>query len=330
MLQRCGTANRPHHAGICVLERPMQEIMNRLQTIDWDRWSGPALSAMRIVLIVVVAWIAMIVLDRMVGLLRSHLGKRLEGVEGVRRAETLSRVIRYLIGVIVGAVAVMLVLGEVGVSLAPILGAAGVVGLAVGFGAQSLVKDYFTGFFVLFEDQIRTGDVVKIADHSGLVEDITLRHVRLRDYDGNVHYVPNNLITTVTNMSRVFAQAVIDIGVAYRENVDDVFAVMREVGAQLRSDAVFGPKILADLEIAGVERLDDSAVVLRCRFKVTALEQWTIKREYMRRLKAAFDERGIEIPFPHVTVYAGADKTGRAPSMPLHISSGNAPQAATP
>ncbi len=305
----------------------MQALIDRFWAIDWSRWSGPALSALRIVLILVVAWIAITVLDRMVRILRSRLAGRLDGVEGVRRAETLSRVIRYLIGVIVGAIAVMLVLAEVGVSLAPILGAAGVVGLAIGFGAQSLVKDYFTGFFVLFEDQIRTGDVVKIADHSGLVEDITLRHVRLRDYDGNVHYVPNNLITTVTNMSRNFAQAVVDIGVAYRENVDEVFEVMRGVGAGMRQDAVFGPKILGDLEIAGIEQLGDSAVVLRSRFKTVALEQWTIKREYMRRLKAAFDEQGIELPFPHVTVYAGADKSGQAPAMPLHLSGEFSPQA---
>ena len=158
------------------------------------------------------------------------------------------------------------------------------------------------------------------ADLAGLVEDITLRHVRLRDYDGNVHFVPNGLITTVTNMSRGFAQAVVDIGVAYRENVDEVLAVMHEVGAELRADAAFSAKILDDLDIAGVERWDDSAVVLRCRFKVAPLEQWTIKREYLRRLKAAFDAHGIEIPFPHLTVYAGVGKDGEAPALPLNIA----------
>jgi small conductance mechanosensitive channel len=211
--------------------------------------------------------------------------------------------VRYLIALVISAVAIMLVLAEVGVSLAPIVGAAGVVGQAIGFGAQSLVKDYFTGFFILFEDQIRTGDVVKVADIGGLVEDITLRHARLRDYDGNVHFVPNSLITTVTNMSRLYAQAVIGVGVAYRESVDEVLALMKIVGAQMREDEVFGPKILDALEIAGVQRFDDSAVVLRCRFKVAPpLEQWSVRREYLRRLNTAFDERAIEIPFPHVTV----------------------------
>jgi small conductance mechanosensitive channel len=199
--------------------------------------------------------------------------------------------------------------------VAPILGAAGVVGIAVGFGAQSLVKDYFTGFFILLENQIRQGDVVQVADKAGLVEEITLRYVRLRDYDGNVHYVPNGLVTTVTNMSRGFAQSVIDVGVAYREDVDEAFEVMRAVAAELRADAAFAPRILDEIEIAGVEKWADSAVVLRCRFKVAPLEQWNVRREFLRRLKQAFDARGIEIPFPHLTVYAGVGKDGAAPGF---------------
>jgi len=283
----------------------MDRVLELASQIDWNRWSGPALSGLRIVLIIVIAWIAIGVLQRLVRSVRTRIASHLGGADSARRAETLGRVVRYLIAMIVSAVAVMLVLAEVGVSLAPILGAAGVVGLAVGFGAQSLVKDYFTGFFILFEDQIRRGDVVKVADIGGLVEDITLRHVRLRDYDGNVHFIPNGLITTVTNMSRLFAQAVMDIGVAYREDVDQVIEVLRSVGSQMRDDAVLAAKILDNLEIAGVERLDDSAVVLRCRFKVQPLEQWTVRREFLRRVKAAFDVKGIEIPFPHMTLYAG-------------------------
>jgi small-conductance mechanosensitive channel len=288
--------------------------------IDWQRWSAPAMSGLRIVLILVAAWVAIVVLQKMVRRVRVHIADHLGGADVARRAETVGRVMRYLVALDIGAVATMLVLAVVGVSLAPILGAAGVVGLAIGFGAQSLVKDYFTGFFILFEDQIRTGDVVKVADVGGLVEDMTLRHVRLRDYDGNVHFIPNGLITTVTNMSRLHAQAVIDVGVAYRENVDDVIALMREVGAQLRADETFGPKLLDDLEVAGVERFDDSAVVLRCRFKVQPLEQWAVRREYLRRVKAAFDERGVEIPFPHVTLYAGAGKDGTAPALPVAVN----------
>jgi small conductance mechanosensitive channel len=303
----------------------MEELLQRLGSIDWVRWSGPALSALRIVLIIVGAWVAITVLQKLVRGVRVRIASRIGGADSARRAETLGRVIRYLIALVVSAIAIMLVLAEVGVSLAPILGAAGVVGLAIGFGAQSLVKDYFTGFFILFEDQIRTGDVVKVADIGGLVEDITLRHVRLRDYDGNVHFIPNSLITTVTNMGRGFAQAVMDVGVAYRENVDEVQAVMLDVGARMRSDAGFGAKILDDLEMAGVERLDESAIVIRCRFKVAPLEQWSVRREYLRRVKAAFDGRGIEIPYPHLTIYAGTGKRGEAPALPLTLVDGQEP-----
>lgn len=307
----------------------MTDFPDSIERIDWARWSAPALSGVRIVLIVAVAWIAISMLQRAVRAVRLRVEGRLDGTDSARRAETLGRVVRYLIALVVSAVAVMLVLAEVGVSLAPILGAAGVVGLAIGFGAQSLVKDYFTGFFILFEDQIRTGDVVKIADIGGSVEDITLRHVRLRDYDGNVHFVPNGLITTVTNMSRSFAQAVMDVGVSYRENLDEVMALMGQVGAQLRADPAHAVRILGDLEMAGVERLDDSAVVLRCRFKVAPLQQWTIRREYLRRLKAAFDDKGIEIPFPHVTLYAGVGKDGTAPALPLRLPrNANEPRSA--
>jgi small conductance mechanosensitive channel len=298
----------------------MEWLLATIDRIDWQRWSGPSIAALRILLIVAVAWVAIVVLQKTVRGIRMRIAAHIGGVDVARRAETLGRVVRYLIALVISAIALMLVLAEVGVSLAPILGAAGVVGLAIGFGAQSLVKDYFTGFFILFEDQIRTGDVVNVAGIGGLVEDITLRHVRLRDYDGNVHFIPNSLITTVTNMSRLYAQAVMDVGVAYRESVDDVFALMRKVGAQMRVDETFGPKILEELEIAGVERLDDSAVVLRCRFKVLPLEQWSVRREFLRRLKAAFDDCGIEIPFPHVTVYAGAGKRGEAPALPLRLS----------
>ena len=216
---------------------------------------------------------------------------------------------RYLASVVITVVATMLVLAEIGISVAPILGAAGVVGLAIGFGAQSLVKDYFTGFFLLLENQIRQGDVVQLGEHSGLVEEVTLRFVRLRDYDGNVHFVPNGTISTVVNMSRGFAQAVVDVGVGYGVDLDRAMKVMKEVGAQLRADPAHASRILDDLEIAGVERWADSSVILRARFRVAALEQWNVKREYLRRLKRAFDEHAIEIPFPQMTLHVTRAET---------------------
>ena len=293
--------------------------MQGFRSLDLSGWHTPALAALRILLIVVGAWLLVTVLQRLVRSVRTRISARLPDLDARRRAETLGSVVRYLIAIVVGALALMMVLAEVGISLAPILGAAGVVGLAVGFGAQSLVKDYFTGFFILFEDQIRTGDVVQVAGIGGSVEDITLRHVRLRDYDGNVHFVPNNLITTVTNRGRGFAYAVIDAGVAYREDVDTVIATMREVGDAMRAEERFTGKILEAMDIAGVERWDDSAVIVRGRFRVAPLAQWEVRREYLKRLKHAFDERGIEIPYPHLTVYAGVDREGKAPALPLRL-----------
>ncbi len=293
----------------------MKDLLSRFSFLDVTQWSPATQTSVRIAVIVLVAWLAIGILQRAIRLFRQRIAARLDDREAVKRAETLGRVFRYVVAVVVSLVAGMMVLSELGISLAPILGAAGVAGVAIGFGAQSLVKDFFSGFFILFEDQIRTGDVVRIADHSGLVEEITLRHTRLRDYDGNVHYVPNGMIDSVVNMSRGYAQAVMDIGVAYRENTDQVYKVMRETARQLRADETFGPRILDDLEIAGVDKWADSAVVIRCRFKVLALEQWGVRREYLRRLKMAFDEAGIEIPFPHLTLYAGQDKTGGAPAF---------------
>jgi len=306
----------------------MDAFVKLINSLDLGPWGGTALIALRVTLIAVVTWIAAAVLNRMIRIFRTRIAQRFEDREQIKRAETLGRVFRYIVSVVLSLIAGVLILSELGVSIAPILGAAGVVGLAIGFGAQSLVKDYFTGFFILLENQLTTGDVVEIAGKGGLVEDVTLRYVRLRDYSGNVHYVPNNLITTVTNMSRGFAQAVVDVGIAYREDTDQAFDVMRTVGREMRSDAVFGPKILDDLEIAGVDQWADSAVILRCRFKVAPLEQWGVRREFLRRLKKAFDTLGIEIPFPHVTVYAGGDKDGSAPPFRLLPMAAAAPAPA--
>lgn len=286
----------------------------------WPTIGGATTSALRIALIVTIAWIARRALTNAIRLFRSRFAGQEDDPEQAKRAETLARVFRYIVTVVISVVTVMVVLGELGVSVAPILGAAGVVGLAVGFGAQSLVRDYFTGFFLLLENQVRQGDVVKLSnEHAGFVEQVTLRYVQLRDYEGRVHFVPNGQITTVINMTRGFSFAVMDIGVAYRENVDEVMALMQAVAAELRADPAYAARIVEDLEMAGVDQWADSAVVIKCRFKVVALSQWVVRREYLRRLKNAFDARGIEIPYPHLTVYAGQAKAGDTPAMPLTL-----------
>lgn len=279
----------------------------------WASLGGLATSLLRIVLIVLLAWLLISVLKRTILALRDRVAGQLDGDrEATKRAETLSRVFRYLAVMVVSLIAGMLVLGELGVSVAPILGAAGVVGLAVGFGAQSLVKDYFTGFFLLLENQIRQGDVVKLGEHSGSVEEVTLRYVQLRDYDGNVHYVPNGEITTVINMTRGFSQAVCDVAVSVHEDVDAVVEVIHEVAAGLRADQAFATRILADLEVAGVERWDNASVVIRCRFRTQPIEQWGIRREFLRRLKSAFVARGIRLPYPNLAVHGDAEAANAA------------------
>lgn len=276
-------------------------------------------TGLRIAIIIVVAFVIKMIAGRLITNLKSYLKiKSGENLEEYKRIDTLGRVFRYIATIVIAVIVVIQILNELGISIAPVLAAAGVVGVAIGFGAQSLVKDYFTGFVLLLENQVRQGDVVEVGNKSGFVEEVTLRYIKMRDYGGSVHYVPNGTITTVTNMSREFAFAVIDIGVAYRENIEEVMEVMQTVGKTLREDEEFKLKILDDMEMAGVDQLADSAVMIRCRFKVIPLAQWSIKREYFKRLKAAFDEKGIEIPFPHVTVYPGVDQNGLAPALNIN------------
>lgn len=259
-------------------------------------------SLLRGALIFILWGIALRVTQRGIPHLRETLISRQTSGESGQRIRTLSRVMRYSLNVTATVVAGLLMLGEFGVSVAPLLGAAGVAGIAIGFGAQNLVKDYFTGFFLLLEDQIRIGDVVEAGGKGGLVEELTLRYLKLRDYSGNVHFVPNGNITTVTNMSMGFAYAVIDASIAYGEDIDQAISVMRRTGEEIRIDPAFANKFLAPLEIAGVESWASSAIVIRCRFKVAPLAQWDVRREYLRRLKQAFDKEGIEIPYPHMKV----------------------------
>lgn len=263
-------------------------------------------TGLRILVIIAVAFVLKKMSGKLIVTIKTQLkNKAIDNLEEFKRIDTVGRVLRYIVTIMIVLIASVQVLNELGISIAPILAAAGVLGLAIGFGAQSLVKDYFTGFFLLLENQIRQGDVIEAGGKSGLVEEVTLRYIKMRDYDGNVHFVPNGNITTVTNMSREYAQSVIDIGIAYKEDISRVIKVMEAVGETLRKDEAFSHKILDKMEMAGVERLEDSAVIIRCRFKVLPLEQWGIRREYFKRIKSEFDQHGIEIPYPHLTVYPG-------------------------
>ncbi len=267
-----------------------------------------------ILLMIITIWIA----GKISGRIFVMYSRKQQNGEAQKRADTLNSILNLIIRITIILVGGIMLLSELGIEIGPILAAAGVVGLAVGFGAQNLVQDIISGFFILLEDQIRVGDVVQIAGKGGLVEKITLRAVILRDLSGNVHYVRNGMIDVVTNMTKEFSMYVFNIGVAYRENTDEVVKVIKLVDEDLRSDPDFSPNILDPIEILGVDQFADSAVIIKARYKTVSLKQWMVAREFNRRLKMAFDERDIEIPFPHMTIYAGADKNGTA--SPLQVS----------
>ena len=229
--------------------------------------------------------------------------------EEEKRAKTLSGIVSATISVTIYVVAIMMIITECGVNIGPLLAGAGIAGLAIGFGAQTLVKDLISGFFLLMEDQIRVGDVANIAGIGGLVEAINLRTTRLRDLEGKVHIIPNGAITVATNFTRDWSRALIEIGVAYKENVDNVISVLQEVGEELRNDPAFKEVILEPMTVQGLDSFGDSSINIRLYFKTLPIKQWEVGREFRKRVKKAFDERGIEIPFPHRTVYMGEGKT---------------------
>jgi small-conductance mechanosensitive channel len=273
----------------------------------------------KIVLAIVLCAVGMRLAQGVVDRIFSRLAQA-EEVEMQKRADTLRSLVRYLVSTTLLVVTTIVVLSELGVNVGPVLAAAGIVGLAVGFGSQQLVQDVISGFFILVEDQIRVGDVIETAGRAGLVESVTLRTTKLRDLAGNVHFIRNGKIDVVTNMTKDFSYAVFEIGVAYREDVDDVIAVLHAVDDELRADPGLGPDVLEPLEVLGLDRFADSAVIIKARTKTRPSRQWRVSREFNRRVKAAFDRRGIALPFPHVTVYAGQDKDGKAPVFPVALA----------
>jgi moderate conductance mechanosensitive channel len=222
------------------------------------------------------------------------MARRTSGADEMRRIDTVGNAFRYFATVVIVLVAGMLVLNELGISIAPILATAGVAGIAIAFGAQSLIKDYFTGFFLLVEDQIRQGDVVEILGKAGEVEEVTLRYVRLRDGDGFVHFIPNGEIKAVVNRTRTHAFANIDVGVPENADFDAIFKAMRDVGAAMRAEPKFAPLILGEVEVFGVERWELWGMMLRCRLKVLPHERDNVRREFNRRLALELQSRGLK------------------------------------
>lgn len=236
--------------------------------------------------------------------------------EHQKRAETLVGILRKSSVIVIWGFVAMLVLMQVGVNIAPLIAGAGIVGLAVGFGSQELVRDVITGFFLLLENHVRQGDVAIINGTGGLVEAIGLRTITLRDQSGTVHVFQNGKISSLANMTKEWSAMVFDIRVSYKDDPDEVMDVMREVSETLRAEATFAAKILEPMEVFGIESFDDSGLVIRARLKTIPIEQWTVGREYRRRLKLAFDARGIEIPLPQRTLSWADASDARGASLP--------------
>jgi len=283
------------------------------QALKWLIAVGP-----KVVVTVILTLIALRASRSLSDRFLSAFKKAKPEMEMQKRADTLSSLMRYVATVIIIVVSSIMILDEFGIDIGPILAAAGIVGLAVGFGAQHLVQDVISGFFILIEDQIRVGDIVQIAGKSGLVERVNLRMTTLRDLSGNVHFVRNGQIDVVTNMTKEYSYYVFDISISYREDIEEVTAIIKEIDEQMRNDPQFKDFILEPIDVLGLDKFADSAIIIRARVKTKPIRQWKVAREFNRRLKKEFDERKIEMPYPHLMLYMGQDKKGD--SAPLNVS----------
>ena len=273
-------------------------------------WNTVITSCLRITVILFVAWVAMKVFKKFLLRFEGHLidKSQTEGEppsESQKRIETIIRLIRQAALVALWLTVSLIILKEIGIEIGPIIASAGIVGLAVGFGAQNLVRDVISGFFIILENQIRVGDVAIINGTGGLVEKINFRTTVLRDLGGIVHVFPNGAINTLSNLTNEWSAYVFDIGVAYKENTDKVIDIMREVGRKMMQEEKYSNYLLEEPEIFGVDKFADSAVIIKGRIRTKPIRQWEVGREYLRRIKQAFDANNIEIPFPHRTLYIG-------------------------
>jgi small-conductance mechanosensitive channel len=233
----------------------------------------------------------------------------LQAAEAKKRAQTLGSILRHALLVIICFIAVLMVLGELGIQLGPLLATAGIGALAVGFGAQSLVKDVISGFFIILENQYRIGDVIEAAGVSGLVESVSLRRTVLRDLEGKVHTIPNGEIKIVSNLSKEWSRTVIDVAISYREDVDQIIHLLSQIGRELEAEEAYKSVILEPLQIWGVERFGESGWAIRTVMKTIPLKQWEMGRELRRRIKKRFDEKGIQIAYPHRVLLWEESKT---------------------
>jgi small conductance mechanosensitive channel len=289
----------------------LQKSLKSLQKEKIDKTSL-AKKAAGVLTILFLALIVLLVLRFGLKIFMRHLTKKsiVIGREVAIRIKTFARMFGWLGIILTITTASFFILETFGVSVAPLIAGASIVGIAFGFGGQYLIRDVISGFFILIEDQYRIDDVVKIGEYSGLVADINLRITTLRDLESHVIIIPNGEIKAVINYTKEYAHALLDMGIAYKENVDQVMDVIKEIGKEMREDKYYGVFILDDLEMFGVDNFLDSAVIIKFRIKTLPMKQWDVSREFKRRIKNRFDKLGIEIPFPHRTIYWGKNKDG--------------------
>ncbi len=284
-----------------------------------------AQTAGRLLLVLVAGYFGVRVLRTLLDHLEQVLvvaGERTGALPGVTRSRvtTLTSVLRTLAVVGLWSVVVIICLSQLGYDVRPILAGAGIVGLAVGFGAQHLVRDVIAGFFLVLEDQVRVGDVAVVNGTGGLVETVTFRTIVLRDLAGTVHIFPNGSVTTLANMTKDWSGYVVDVEVGYREDPDRIVALMRRVFEELRQDPAHGPLIVEPIEIFGVDAFKDSTVVIKARLKTVPIQQWTVGREYRRRLLLAFVAESVDVPAARVIQVGDAGKP-----FPVLMMQGAAP-----
>jgi moderate conductance mechanosensitive channel len=268
-------------------------------------------SLIRVVAILVIALIGSRISRRVIRSIRTRtvalmMAKAADDSDGIeKRATTIAALLQKVVTVLIWTMASIMAVKELGFDVGPLLAGAGVAGLAIGFGAQNLVRDVVSGLFILLENQIRVNDVAVINGTGGAVEQVNLRTIVLRSLDGVIHIFPNGTITTLSNMTMDYSYYVFEMGVAYKEDTDRVVAAMLEVAEEMRQEPEFAPLILDPLEVLGVDQFADSAVVIKARIKTKPIRQWVVGRQLNRRFKKKFDEIGIEIPFPHMSLYFG-------------------------
>jgi small conductance mechanosensitive channel len=275
-----------------------------------DDLASPIRVLFIVLLAVVATWLAHRVVNRFTRRLRSVVGSTpTAGMRAAQRAETIGAVLRYVSTVMIWVIAVITLLGELGIELAPLIAGAGVAGVALGFGAQSVVRDFLSGIFMLLEDQFGVGDVIDVGDATGTVESVNLRVTRLRDVEGTVWYVPNGEIKRVGNKSQQWSRALLDVAVASDTDIEAATEVIRRVANDMWQDPEWSKLIIDEPEVWGVEDVGVDRVVIRLVVKTKPLEQWRVARELRARIKVAFDEVGIEMPYTtqRITYQASGD-----------------------